>query len=304
MGSLPGVPNAASGTAGPFPHWKPTRSGLGEPGALSRSAAPPAIIGVVQVAAGAAGCVQVSAVPLQTSAVQRLPSSAHGVPAGSTVQVDEQQDAAVPLRGPSSHCSPGSSTPLPHTGSVVVVVLVVAEVVGVGMPPGSVVTAVGGTKAAPDRSSAETYWMQLALVVQGLPVPRATGRVGSACTVPCTATVPPSRRLNPPGPTEERTTAWSTLRAVQPIRLTSPPVSVSSVTRAAPVVFTVGAWIVIIPSPPVAVTAAFWLKVPVAVPSNSPPASCVAGPWTSAAPVTSTSGPPVRQIMPPEPTSC
>src|SRR5579885_2304687 len=298
MGSLPGVPNAASGTAGPLPHWKPTRSGLGAPGALSRSAAPPAIIGVVQVAAGAAGCVQVSAVPLQTSAVQRLPSSAHGVPAGSTVQVDEQQDAAVPLRGPSSHCSPGSSTPLPHTGSVVVVGGTHAA-----MPT---TWSVSGAreKAAPDRSSAETYWMQLALVVQGLPVPRATGRVGSACTVPCTATVPPSRRLNPPGPTEERRLAWSTLRAVQPIRLTSPPVSVSSVTRAAPVVFTVGAWIVIIPSPPVAVTAAFWLKVPVAVPSNSPPASCVAGPWTSAAPVTSTSGPPVRQIMPPEPTSC
>src|SRR5579875_2816522 len=152
MGSLPGVPNAASGTAGPLPHWKPTRSGLGAPGALSRSAAPPAIIGVVQV----------SAVPLQTSAVQRLPSSAHRVPAGSTVQVAEQHDAAVPLRGPSSHCSPGSSTPLPHTGSVVVVV-----------PPGSVVVVVvGGThaamvatwsvsgareKAAPERSSAETY---------------------------------------------------------------------------------------------------------------------------------------------------
>src|SRR5579883_968908 len=169
MGSLPGVPNAASGTAGPLPHWKPTRSGLGAPGALSRSAAPPAIIGVVQVAAGAAGCVQVSAVPLQTSAVQRLPSSAHRVPAGSTVQVAEQHDAAVPLRGPSSHCSPGSSTPLPHTGSVVVVVVVVVVV----MPPGSVVVVVvGGThaamvatwsvsgareKAAPERSSAETY---------------------------------------------------------------------------------------------------------------------------------------------------
>src|SRR5439155_5385044 len=50
--------------------------------------------------------------PSHLSMVQRSPSSPHGVPAGSSRQVDEQQSPSKGL--PSSHSSPASSTRLPH----------------------------------------------------------------------------------------------------------------------------------------------------------------------------------------------
>ena len=60
----------------------------------------------------AAGWVQAPA-PSHTSSVQTLPSSAQALPPDSSWQVEEQQSPPSVL--PSSHCSPGSTTPLPHT---------------------------------------------------------------------------------------------------------------------------------------------------------------------------------------------
>jgi len=57
------------------------------------------------------GCVHAPA-PLQTSFVHRLPSLAHAEPDASNWQVEPQQSPFAVL--PSSHCSPGSTTPLPH----------------------------------------------------------------------------------------------------------------------------------------------------------------------------------------------
>src|SRR5262245_33888946 len=51
--------------------------------------------------------------PVQVSAVSQTPADARQtVVAASKVHVGEQQSPATPL--PSSHCSPGSTTPLPH----------------------------------------------------------------------------------------------------------------------------------------------------------------------------------------------
>ena len=61
-----------------------------------------------------AACWQRLLLPLQVSVVQRLPSSVHAVPADMNVQFSAQHEPAVPFAAPSSHCSPGSTTPLPH----------------------------------------------------------------------------------------------------------------------------------------------------------------------------------------------
>src|SRR5206468_2988316 len=56
---------------------------------------------------------QVGLVPLQVSATSHTPAAGrHTVPAGSIVQLAEQQSAFRLF--PSSHCSPGSSVPSPH----------------------------------------------------------------------------------------------------------------------------------------------------------------------------------------------
>src|SRR5206468_2571048 len=62
-----------------------------------------------------AGCWQILLLPSQVSVVHGLPSSEHAVPLALNVQVAEQQEPAVPLVAPSSHCSPASIRPLPHT---------------------------------------------------------------------------------------------------------------------------------------------------------------------------------------------
>ncbi len=41
-------------------------------------------------------------------------ASLHAVPADLNVQSGAQHDVAVPFAAPSSHCSPASTTPLPH----------------------------------------------------------------------------------------------------------------------------------------------------------------------------------------------
>src|SRR5881392_1529518 len=51
--------------------------------------------------------------PLHVVAVRHTFVPVHGAPAGSNWQVDEQQSPSSVL--PSSHCSPGSTTPLPQT---------------------------------------------------------------------------------------------------------------------------------------------------------------------------------------------
>src|SRR4029453_15633718 len=57
--------------------------------------------------------------PSQVLVVHGSPSSAHGLPAASSWHADEQQSPSLAL--PSSQPSPGSSAPLPHRRSAVLV---------------------------------------------------------------------------------------------------------------------------------------------------------------------------------------
>src|SRR5215510_11826611 len=68
------------------------------------------------------------AVELHTSSVHALPSSAHGA-AGVSWHVESQQSPFCVL--PSSHCSPGSTLPLPHKPIVAVAVCVAVGGTGV-----------------------------------------------------------------------------------------------------------------------------------------------------------------------------
>ena len=66
-------------------------------------------------------CWQTLLLPLQRSVVHGFPSSVQAVPLVLNVQVDEQHEAAVPLAAPSSHCSPVSTAPFPHSVYVTVI---------------------------------------------------------------------------------------------------------------------------------------------------------------------------------------
>ena len=68
-----------------------------------------------------AACWQILLLPLQRSVVHGLPSSVQAVPLVLNAQVDEQHEAAVPLAAPSSHCSPVSTAPFPHSVYVTVI---------------------------------------------------------------------------------------------------------------------------------------------------------------------------------------
>src|SRR5262249_29844139 len=61
-----------------------------------------------------ATCRHCAVAPSQTALVQTSPSSAHGEPAGSSVQREEQQSPSSRL--PSSHSSSPATTPSPQTG--------------------------------------------------------------------------------------------------------------------------------------------------------------------------------------------
>src|SRR5439155_15060658 len=68
-----------------------------------------------------AACWQISLLPSQRSVVHGLPSSVQAVLLVLKVHVDEQHEAAVPLAAPSSHCSPVSTAPFPHSVYVTVI---------------------------------------------------------------------------------------------------------------------------------------------------------------------------------------
>src|SRR5215472_7911935 len=68
-------------------------------------------------------------IPLHVSPLVQVLWSLHGEPAGSKWQVELQQSPFSVL--PSSHCSPGSTLPFPHSPAVTVGVLV--EVGGTGV---------------------------------------------------------------------------------------------------------------------------------------------------------------------------